>query len=87
MSSHALLSPSSSERWINCTKSAIHNAGGDTGSTYAQQGTDAHALCEYKVKNPRFIALHYSELLRNYVEPDGSSDSHAMADIHIFYHR
>lgn len=50
MSGHALLSPSSSERWINCTKSAMHNAGGDTGSTYAQQGTDAHALCEYKVK-------------------------------------
>lgn len=37
--------------------------------------------------NPRFIALDYSELLRNYVEPDGSSDSHAMADIHNFYHR
>lgn len=48
--SHALLSPSSSERWINCPPSAKENAGGDTGSTYAQQGTDAHTLCEYKVK-------------------------------------
>lgn len=47
---HAILSPSSSERWINCPPSAKENAGGDTGSTYAQQGTDAHALCEYKVK-------------------------------------
>ena len=47
---HAILSPSSSERWINCPASAKENAGGDTGSTYAQQGTDAHALCEYKVK-------------------------------------
>ena len=47
---HAILSPSSSERWINCPPSAKENAGGDTGSSYAQQGTDAHALCEYKVK-------------------------------------
>ena len=50
MSGHALLSPSSSERWINCPPSAKENAVGDTGSSYAQQGTDAHALCEYKVK-------------------------------------
>lgn len=56
MSSHALLSPSSSERWINCPPSAKENVGGDTGSIYAQQGTDAHALCEYKVKK----ALGYS---------------------------
>jgi len=47
--SHALLSPSSSERWINCPPSAKENAGGSTGSVYAQQGTDAHTLCEYKV--------------------------------------
>lgn len=56
MNSHALLSPSSSERWINCPPSAKENVGGDTGSSYAQQGTDAHALCEYKVKK----ALGYS---------------------------
>lgn len=48
---HAILSPSSSERWINCPPSAMENAAQtDTGSSYAQQGTDAHALCEYKVK-------------------------------------
>lgn len=47
---HAILSPPSSERWINCPPSAKENAGGDTGSSYAQQGTDAHVLCEYKVK-------------------------------------
>ena len=47
--SHALLSTSSSERWINCPPSAKENAGGNTGGFYAQQGTDAHALCEYKV--------------------------------------
>lgn len=47
---HALLSPSSSERWISCPPSALKNAAvADTSSSYAQQGTDAHALCEYKV--------------------------------------
>lgn len=46
---HALLSPSSSERWINCPPSAKENAGSSTGIAYAQQGTYAHALCEYKV--------------------------------------
>lgn len=47
---HALLAPSSSERWISCPPSAMKNAAVvDTSSSYAQQGTDAHALCEYKV--------------------------------------
>lgn len=47
---HSNLSPSSSERWIECPPSALLNAGGNTGSSYAQQGTDAHSLCEYKVR-------------------------------------
>lgn len=48
---HALLAPSSSERWIECPPSALKNAVvADTSSSYAQQGTDAHTLCEYKVK-------------------------------------
>lgn len=54
---HALLAPSSSERWISCPPSAMKNAAAaDTSSSYAQQGTDAHALCEYKVLK----ALGYS---------------------------
>lgn len=48
--SHAILSPSSSERWINCPPSAKENAGGDTGSSYAQQGSEAHLMAEWKVK-------------------------------------
>lgn len=47
---HAILSPSSSERWINCPPSAKENAGGDTGSSYAQQGSEAHLMAEWKVK-------------------------------------
>lgn len=51
MSKHAPCSPSSSFRWTKCTKSARINAeADDRGSPYAQQGTDAHSLCEYLVK-------------------------------------
>lgn len=50
MSSHAFLSASSSHRWLACPPSAQACAEiKDTPSPYAQQGTDAHALCEYKV--------------------------------------
>lgn len=48
---HALLSASSSERWLRCPPSAKLNAATtETPSEYAAQGTDAHTLCEYKVK-------------------------------------
>lgn len=48
---HALLSASSSERWIACPPSArLCERFADSGSSYAAEGTDAHALAEYKVK-------------------------------------
>lgn len=51
MGKHALLSASSSARWLNCPPSARLGEGfPDKGSEYAQEGTDAHALCEYKLK-------------------------------------
>lgn len=51
MADHALLSASSSGRWLNCPPSVRLGEGmPDTGSDYAREGTDAHALCEYKVK-------------------------------------
>ncbi|MCC8073674.1 MAG: DUF2800 domain-containing protein [Clostridiales bacterium] len=51
MPEHALLSASSAYRWLACPPSAkaCENIK-DTASTYAQQGTDAHTLCEYKIK-------------------------------------
>lgn len=46
--SHALLSASSSHRWLMCPPSAKLCAGQkDTASPYAQQGTDCHELCAY----------------------------------------
>ena len=51
MVKHALLSASSSHRWINCPPSI--RAGEkyeNRGSEYAREGTEAHLLCEYKLK-------------------------------------
>lgn len=51
MAKHALLSASASHRWMNCPPSAkICSEIEDRASPYAQQGTDAHNLCEYKVE-------------------------------------
>ena len=51
MGKHALLSASSSHRWLACPPSARLCADKeDKGSEYAQQGTDAHSLCEHKLK-------------------------------------
>lgn len=48
---HALLSASSSERWIHCPPSArLSESYEDKGSDYAAEGTDAHSLCEFKLK-------------------------------------
>ena len=51
MGKHALLSASASHRWLNCPPSVRLSEGiPDRGSEYAQEGTDAHSLCEYKLK-------------------------------------
>lgn len=48
---HAILSASSSHRWLECPPSAkLCAEQPDTASEYAQEGTDAHALCEHKLK-------------------------------------
>ena len=50
MANHALLSASSSKQWLNCPPSAkLCATQEDRSSPYAQQGTDAHELCEAKV--------------------------------------
>ena len=51
MAKHATLSASASHRWLACPPSALLCAEiEDQSSPYAQQGTDAHELCEYLVE-------------------------------------
>ena len=48
---HALLSPSAAHRWMNCTAAPRLEANApDKETTYAQEGTLAHAYCAYKLK-------------------------------------
>ena len=45
---HAILSPSSAKRWINCTPSALlAEVAGSKSSVYAEEGTLAHEIAEY----------------------------------------
>lgn len=45
---HAILSPSSAKRWINCTPSALlAEEAGSKSSVYAEEGTLAHEIAEY----------------------------------------
>lgn len=51
MGRHALLSASSADRWLHCPPSARLCEGyEDKGSDYAAEGTDAHTLCESRLK-------------------------------------
>lgn len=52
---HAFLSASAAHRWINCPPSAkicaeIAEKEGEGTSVFAAEGTDAHELCEHKLK-------------------------------------
>ncbi len=69
MGKHALLSASSSHRWLQCPPSArLCEHYEDKGSDFAAEGTDAHALCEFKLKtalgipadDPTAALPHYS---------------------------
>ena len=70
MGKHALLSASSSHRWLNCPPSArLCEQYEDKASNYAAEGTDAHCLGEYKLKtalgikakDPTAKLTYYSE--------------------------
>ena len=57
MSKHALLSPSAAHRWIHCTAAPRLEADvEDSGSSFAEEGTLAHAYCAKKLK--AFLGLN-----------------------------
>lgn len=48
---HSVLGASAADRWMNCTPSAQLTAGmEDETTTFAAEGTAAHALCEWKIR-------------------------------------
>ena len=68
---HALLSASSSKQWLNCPPSArLQERFPNESSVYAEEGTFAHSVCEYKVrkylhervKRPQSEAFYSEEL-------------------------
>lgn len=64
MPKHALLSASSSHRWLNCPPSAkLCAEKSDTASAYAQQGTDAHTLCQYKLE--KALGMNTQDPIKN----------------------
>ena len=77
MGKHALLSPSSSSRWLSCPPSLrLGQQYEDTTSSYAEEGTEAHALGEYKLKkllgikakNPTSNLQYYNEEMEECAE-------------------
>jgi hypothetical protein len=74
---HALLSASSAKRWLECPPSArLTEHYPDTGSSYADEGSQAHELCEFKLrqalglpaKDPTPDPAQYSEEMENCAE-------------------
>lgn len=92
--SHAILSPSSAKRWINCPPSALLNAAaGDHETVYTREGTLAHSLAELKARKhfiggigPRKFQSELAKLKTNELwqeEMDGYTDDYldALKDI------
>jgi len=59
MANHAILSASSSHRWMNCPPSVrLTEHIVDHSSVYAAEGSEAHELCEYKLRQMLGMEAH-----------------------------
>lgn len=74
---HALLSASSAHKWISCPPSALLSKKfEDASSSFAQEGTDAHSLAQYKLekllgldtKDPTESLSFYDEEMNSHAE-------------------
>lgn len=95
--SHAILSPSSAERWIHCPPSAVINAEAPrTDTEYTREGTLAHAVAELKARKhflgmgPQKYGAELRKLKKDELwqdEMDGYTDTYldALRDIAATY--
>lgn len=80
---HALLSPSSASRWLHCTPSAVAESKvSDEGSSYAAEGSLAHALCAMMLnealnRDYKDAEQEIRELSRTLGEPTDEMDGYA----------
>lgn len=59
MTNHAVLSASASHRWLNCPPSVrLTERIPDNGSIYAAEGSEAHELCEFKLRKLLGMEAH-----------------------------
>jgi len=80
MGDHALLSASSSHRWLNCTPSAVlEQSFEDSTSAAAAEGTAAHALSEHKLRE--FLKLKTKKPTSKY----DSQELEHYTDVYIEY--
>lgn len=79
MGDHALLSPSSSHRWLKCLPSAVLEAEFENkNSTAAEEGSLFHALAEYKLK--KALHKHSKRPVSSYITDEMEEHSDAYVE-------
>ena len=80
MRGHALLSASSSHRWIHCPPSIrLGERYENRGSEYAAEGTEAHLLCEYRLKQMLGIPMEDPVPGLQYYSPEMAANAEGYA--------
>lgn len=78
MSKHALLSASSSHRWLHCTPSArLEEQFENTTNAFAAEGTAAHELAEYKLR--KFLKIKLKKPISDF----DSEELESYTDIYV----
>ena len=81
MGTHALLAASSSHRWINCPPSVrLGERYENRGSEYAAEGTEAHLLCEYRLKQMLGIYMEDPVPGLQYYSPEMEANAQSYAE-------